>query len=252
MNRPSSFDEMTTPDGVPRPAYEKLARWLEALPLERLRQKHDEASVLFRRLGITFLVYGREGGSERLIPFDVVPRIFAADEWRLLSEGSVQRVRALNMFLDDLYHDGEILAAGIVPSELVLANDEYQPQMHGLDLPRRIYTHIAGIDIVRVSENEFYVLEDNLRSPSGVSYMLENRHIMMRLFPELFADVAVRPVDHYPDDLLRNLRAVAPPGVDEPTVVLLTGMSRLLLKFVQQALLVEQATQPWPSVQGRG
>lgn len=239
MTRPSSFDEMLAPDGGARPAYEQLARWLERLPPDRLRQKHDEASVLFRRLGITFLVYGAEGGSERLIPFDVVPRIFAADEWRLLSEGSVQRVRALNMFLDDLYHDREILAAAIVPGELVLANEEYQPQMHGLDLPRRIYTHVAGIDIVRVSENEFYVLEDNLRSPSGVSYMLENRHVMMRLFPELFADVAVRPVDHYPDELLRNLRAVAPPGVDEPTVVLLTP-GRYNSAYFEHAFLADQ------------
>ncbi len=239
MNQASSFDEMRAPDGAARPAYEQLARWLERLPPGRLRQKHDEASVLFRRLGITFLVYGAEDGSERLIPFDVVPRIFTADEWRQLSEGSVQRVRALNMFLDDLYHDREILAAAIVPGELVLANEEYQPQMHGLHLPRRIYIHVAGIDIVRVSENEFYVLEDNLRSPSGVSYMLENRHVMMRLFPELFADVAVRPVDHYPDELLRNLRAVAPPGVDEPTVVLLTP-GRYNSAYFEHAFLADQ------------
>jgi uncharacterized circularly permuted ATP-grasp superfamily protein len=239
MTRPPSFDEMRAPDGASRPAYAHLVRWLEGLSPERLRQKNDGASMLFRRLGITFLVYGREGGSERLIPFDVVPRVFAADEWELLSEGSVQRVRALNMFLDDLYHEGEIIAAGIVPSELVFANDEYQPQMHGLDLPRRIYTHIAGIDIVRVSENEFYVLEDNLRSPSGVSYMLENRHVMMRLFPELFADVAVRPVDHYPDDLLRNLRAVAPPGIEQPTVVLLT-LGRYNSAYFEHAFLADQ------------
>jgi uncharacterized circularly permuted ATP-grasp superfamily protein len=239
MTKASSFDEMLAPDGAARPAYARLREWLDGLPPGRLSQKNDEASMLFRRLGITFLVYGADGGSERLIPFDVVPRVFAAGEWKRLADGSVQRVRALNMFLHDLYHDREILAAGIVPADLVLANDQYQPHMHGLDLPQRIYTHVAGIDIVRVSENEFYVLEDNLRSPSGVSYMLENRHMMMRLFPELFADIGVRPVDHYPDELLRNLRAVAPSGVDEPTVVLLTP-GRYNAAYFEHAFLADQ------------
>ena len=239
MTKASSFDEMLAPDGGARPAYARLREWLDGLPPDRLSQKNDEASMLFRRLGITFLVYGADGGSERLIPFDVVPRVFAAGEWKRLADGSVQRVRALNMFLHDLYHDREILAAGIVPADLVLVNDQYQPHMHGLDLPQRIYTHVAGIDIVRVSENEFYVLEDNLRSPSGVSYMLENRHMMMRLFPELFADIGVRPVDHYPDELLRNLRAVAPSGVDEPTVVLLTP-GRYNAAYFEHAFLADQ------------
>ena len=173
-------------------------------------------------MGITFLVYGLEGSNERLIPFDVIPRVFSAPEWDLLSRGSIQRVRALNMFLDDLYHGAEIVKAGKIPADLVFNNAYYQIQMHGLDVPGGVYAHIAGIDLVRVDENEFYVLEDNLRSPSGVSYMLENRAIMMRLFPELFAGNAVAPVDHYPDELLRNLRAVAPHATGEPTVVLLT------------------------------
>jgi uncharacterized circularly permuted ATP-grasp superfamily protein len=152
----------------------------------------------------------------------VIPRVFSASEWDLLSRGSVQRVRALNMFLHDLYHEAEIVRAGKIPAELVFNNDYYQIQMHGLDVPGGVYTHIAGIDLVRVSETEFYVLEDNLRSPSGVSYMLENRSIMMRLFPELFAQNRVAPVDHYGEELLRNLRAVAPRGVSDPTVALLT------------------------------
>lgn len=222
MPKTKFFNEMRADDNTVRAAYADIARWLDSLPEGHLGIKTEEAELLFRRMGITFLVYGREGSNERLIPFDVIPRVFSAPEWDLLSKGSVQRVRALNMFLDDLYHGAEIVRAGKIPAELVFNNDYYQIQMHGLDVPGGVYAHIAGIDLVRVSESEFYVLEDNLRAPSGVSYMLENRAIMMRLFPELFNDNAVAPVDHYPDELLRNLRAVAPPGVGEPTVVLLT------------------------------
>lgn len=216
------FNEMLADDYSVRDAYGDIAAWLDGQPDGQLALKTEEAELLFRRMGITFLVYGREGSNERLIPFDVIPRVFTAPEWDLLSEGSIQRVRALNMFLHDLYHDAEIVRAGKIPAELVFNNDYYQIQMHGLDVTGGVYAHIAGIDLVRVSESEFYVLEDNLRAPSGVSYMLENRAIMMRLFPELFDGNAVAPVDHYPGELLRNLRAVAPPGVGEPTVVLLT------------------------------
>ena len=222
MPKTQFFNEMRADDNTVRAAYSDIARWLDSLPEGQLGIKTEEAELLFRRMGITFLVYGREGSNERLIPFDVIPRVFSATEWDLLSKGSIQRVRALNMFLDDLYHGAEIVRAGKIPAELVFNNDYYQIQMHGLDVPGGVYAHIAGIDLVRVSESEFYVLEDNLRAPSGVSYMLEIRAIMMRLFPELFNDNAVAPVDHYPDELLRNLRAVAPPGVGEPTVVLLT------------------------------
>ena len=222
MPKTQFFNEMRADDNTVRAAYSDIARWLDSLPEGQLGIKTEEAELLFRRMGITFLVYGREGSTERLIPLDVIPRVFSATEWDLLSKGSIQRVRALNMFLDDLYHGAEIVRAGKIPAELVFNNDYYQIQMHGLDVPGGVYAHIAGIDLVRVSESEFYVLEDNLRAPSGVSYMLEIRAIMMRLFPELFNDNAVAPVDHYPDELLRNLRAVAPPGVGEPTVVLLT------------------------------
>jgi uncharacterized circularly permuted ATP-grasp superfamily protein len=216
------FDEMTCPDGTSRPAYRHLSDWVKSSTQDRLRQRSAEAEVLFRRLGITFVVYGDEDGTERLIPFDVIPRVFSADEWRRLSDGTIQRVRALNMFLHDIYHDQNAIRAGIVPDDLILANAQYQPQMQGLDVPGGTYTHVAGIDIVRVSENEFFVLEDNLRSPSGVAYMLENRQVMMRLFPELFSEMRIAPVDHYPDVLLRTLRGVAPGGAGEPTVVLLT------------------------------
>ena len=216
------FDEMNLPDGEIRSAYRALAAWLRDTPVERLESKREEAEFLFRRLGITFLVYGREGGTERLIPFDIIPRIFSAEEWQHLSAGSIQRVRALNMFIHDIYHEREIIRAGVLPADVLLANALLEPHMHGLDVPRGVYVHVAGIDIVRVGEDRFYVLEDNLRSPSGVSYMLENRNAMMRLFPDLFARVDVAPVEHYPQELLRNLRATAPPGVDDPTVVLLT------------------------------
>ena len=216
------FDEMNLPDGEVRSAYRALAAWLDETPVERLKSKRDEAEMLFRRLGITFLVYGQEGGSERLIPFDIIPRIFSAREWQHLSAGLIQRVRALNMFIHDIYHDREIIRAGVLPAQTLLANALLEPHMYGLDVPRGVYVHVAGIDVVRVAEDRFYVLEDNLRSPSGVSYMLENRNTMMRLFPDLFSRVGVAAVEHYPQELLRNLRATAPEGVDDPTVVVLT------------------------------
>lgn len=222
MPETSFFNEMLAEDHSVRDAYRDIAKWLDGLPEGQLALKTEEAELLFRRMGITFLVYGRGGSNERLIPFDVIPRVFTAPEWDLLSRGSIQRVRALNMFLHDIYHGAEIVRAGKIPADLVFNNDYFQIQMHGLDVPGGVYAHIAGIDLVRVSESEFYVLEDNLRAPSGVSYMLENRAIMMRLFPELFDGNAISPVDHYPDELLRNLRAVAPDGMGEPTVALLT------------------------------
>lgn len=216
------FDEMTLDEGGVRNAYAAYAQWLEETSTERLTRKHEQADIMFRRLGITFTVYGRDEGTERLIPFDVIPRILDASEWDILSRGVIQRVDALNAFMHDIYHDQDILHAGKVPAELVLTNVAYQPQMLGHDVARRVYAHVAGVDVVRVGEREFYVLEDNVRTPSGVSYMLEDRQTMMRLFPELFANHAIQPVDRYPDELLRNLQSVAPLGIDEPTVVLMT------------------------------
>ena len=216
------YDEMQTPEGGVRPHYEAFAGWLGRTPAARIAQKREEAERAFHRVGITFAVYGEDAGSERLIPFDIVPRIIPADEWKMLDRGLRQRVRALNAFLHDVYHEQEILAAGIVPRERVLGNKQYRREMHGIDVPGEIYAHIAGVDIVRAGEGEYYVLEDNLRVPSGVSYMLENRKMMMRLLPELFATQPIRPVQHYPDLLLENLRAVAPAGEDAPTVAVLT------------------------------
>jgi uncharacterized circularly permuted ATP-grasp superfamily protein len=219
---PDAFDEMRDGAGRVRSHYRGFERWLAGMPAGRIAEKRAEADLLFRRVGITFAVYGEEAGAERLIPFDIVPRIITADEWRLLFRGLRQRVTALNAFIADIYHDQEILKAGRIPPEQVLCNTQYRPEMQGIEVPGDIYAHIAGIDVIRAGEGEFMVLEDNLRVPSGVSYMLEDRKVMMRLFPELFASYAVEPVEHYPDILLDNLRSVAPPGVSDPTVVLLT------------------------------
>jgi len=219
---PVSYDEMLDARGAPWPHYLAFDRWLKATASARLEQKRREAEVLFHRVGITFAVYGEKEGAERLIPFDIVPRIIPAAEWRMLDAGLRQRVKALNLFINDVYHDQEILRAGKVPKDLILRNAEYKPVMQGMDVPGGIYSHISGIDIVRAGQGEYYVLEDNLRVPSGVSYMIENRRMMMRLFPELFALHPVAPVEHYPDLLLDVLRSVAPDAVEWPTVAVLT------------------------------
>ncbi len=216
------YDEMHHPDGSIRPHYQPFADWLAATPAGRIAQKREEAERAFHRLGITFAVYGEEAGTERLIPFDLVPRIIPASEWASLERGLLQRVQALNLFLHDIYHEQKIIAAGRVPAERVLGNTQYRPEMQGLNLPGGIYAHITGVDLVRAGEGEWYVLEDNMRVPSGVSYMLENRRMMMRLLPELFATQSIRPVQHYPDMLLKTLHAVSPAGEDSPTVTVLT------------------------------
>jgi len=216
------YDEMLDSAGAPRPHCRHYYRWLRAQPPEHLARKRTEADALFHRVGITFAVHGEHQGTERLIPFDIVPRILPAHEWERLAQGLKQRARALNAFLGDIYHEQRILRAGRIPPEQVLCNPQYRPEMQHLDLPGGIYAHISGIDVVRDQDGTFCVLEDNLRVPSGVSYMLENRKMMMRLFPELFARDAIEPVEHYPDVLHQNLRSVAPVGVTEPTVVLLT------------------------------
>ena len=217
-----SYDEMQTPEGEVRAHYRPFADWLGRTTPDRIAQKREEAERAFHRVGITFAVYGEDSGNERLIPFDLVPRIIPGDEWATLERGLKQRISALNAFLGDIYHGQRILAAGLIPSERVLGNAQYRREMQGMNVPGGIYAHIAGVDIVRADGGRFYVLEDNLRVPSGVSYMLENRKMMMRLFPELFATQAIRPVQHYPDVLLENLRGVAPDGHDRPTVAVLT------------------------------
>ncbi|MEM9780931.1 MAG: circularly permuted type 2 ATP-grasp protein [Pseudomonadota bacterium] len=217
------FDEMTRADGSIRPAYAEVSQWIDRVGIDTLRRRSAEAEAIFRRIGITFAVYGEGGDPERLIPFDLIPRVFSAAEWRRLDRGIRQRAQALNAFLYDVYHRGEILRAGVVPEGLVYQNDAFQPAMVGVEPPGRVYSHIVGIDIVRTGESAFMVLEDNCRTPSGVSYMLENREIMMRMFPDLFSGGGVEPVDRYPDDLRATLEEVAPPACkQDPTVVLLT------------------------------
>jgi uncharacterized circularly permuted ATP-grasp superfamily protein len=218
-----AFDEMTGADGGLRPAYRELARWLEQVPADALEFRRREAEVLFRRIGITFAIYGEAEGQERLIPFDVLPRIIAAAEWEVVRKGLEQRLNAINRFVSDVYGRREILKAGIIPEDLIFQNPVFRPEMNAKRVPHDIYVHIGGIDIVRTDAESFYVLEDNVRTPSGVSYMLENREIMLRLFPELFARHRVAPVENYPDELLATLNSVAPRmASSEPTVVLLT------------------------------
>lgn len=235
----TKFDEMFAGRGQIRSSYRGFADWLHARPGEELAQKRAEANLLFRRVGITFAVYGDKDGAERLIPFDTIPRIISAQEWESMARGLRQRVKALNMFLHDIYHEQNILKAGIVPAEQVLANQGYQVAMQGLDLPNQVYANIAGIDLIRDKDGSYYVLEDNLRTPSGVSYMLEDRKMMMRLFPELFSSHAVAPVEHYPDLLLETLRAAAPTNVHSPTVVVLTP-GRYNSAYFEHAFLAQQ------------
>jgi uncharacterized circularly permuted ATP-grasp superfamily protein len=231
-----------TPDAV-RDHYGAYERWLARQPGDVMKSRREEAEVIFRRVGITFAVYGEKdeegSGTERLIPFDVVPRVIPAAEWRQLEAGLRQRVRALNLYIHDVYHEQQIVKAGRIPADEIFRNSQYRPEMHGVDVASNIYAHIAGIDVVRAGAGEYYVLEDNLRVPSGVSYMLENRKMMMRLFPDLFGRNRVAPVEHYPDLLLENLRSVAPTGVDDPVVVLLTpGMHNSA--YFEHAFLSQQ------------
>jgi uncharacterized circularly permuted ATP-grasp superfamily protein len=223
---PAFYAEAFDETGLPGPClqqYGLVRRWLDETPREFLLHKRREAELLFRRTGITFSVYSEGGNPERLIPFDIVPRILHAKEWAWLARGLTQRVKALNAFVGDVYHGREILAAGKMPAALVLLNDGLAAEMQGFDPPGGVYVHVAGIDLVRVGPNDFYVLEDNCRIPSGVSYMLENREAMMRLFPNLCAQHRIAPVSHYPEELHGALREVAPPScAGEPVIALLT------------------------------
>ncbi len=246
-----SFDEMNTGSGggeqAVREHYRTYQKWLTEQDDDVMRSQREEAEMIFRRVGITFAVYGAnddgKSGTERLIPFDLIPRVIPAHEWAELEKGLRQRVTAMNRFIHDVYHGQEILRAGIVPADQVLKNVQFRPEMMGVDLPFNTYSHIAGVDIVRAANADgsgsYFVLEDNLRVPSGVSYMLENRKMMMRLFPQLFSSHRVEPVAHYPDMLLETLRAVAPAAALDPTVVVLTpGMYNSA--YFEHAFLAQQ------------
>jgi uncharacterized circularly permuted ATP-grasp superfamily protein len=210
-------------DSGVRPPYARLEDWTRTMPASLRQMKQAEAEALFRRIGITFAVYGEGGDPDRLIPFDMFPRVFTAAEWLRLERGIKQRARALNAFLVDVYSRAEIVRAGRVPAKLVYQNAAYEKAVVGFVPPKGVYSHIVGIDIVRTGPEDFFVLEDNCRTPSGVSYMLENREIMMRMFPELFRENRIEPVDHYPGLLRRTLASVAPAKCDrDPVVVILT------------------------------
>ncbi|MFN0264061.1 circularly permuted type 2 ATP-grasp protein [Tepidamorphus sp. 3E244] len=222
MSKPA-FDEMNGFGDEVRPAYRALKAWLDETPPELLEQRRLEAEALFRRFGITFAVYGEKDAEERLIPFDLIPRVLSTPEWKILEDGLTQRVQAINALITDLYGKRDILKAGIIPEELIFANDAYRPEMIGVEIPGGVPVCIAGIDIVRVDAEKFYVLEDNARTPSGVSYMLDNREAMHLLFPEIIAENRVRPVERYPDELLAVLKSLAPPKASsDPTIAVLT------------------------------
>lgn len=218
------FDEMLASADGPRQPYEAYYDWFNREDIKALRRKSSEAETFFRRIGITFNVYGQDEADERLIPFDIVPRIIAAKEWRTLERGIEQRVRAINAFLHDIYHRQEILRAGRIPKEIIAGNEAFLPEMVGVKPPGGVYTHIVGTDLVRTGQDEFYVLEDNARTPSGVSYMLENRETMLHMFPELFTKLNVRPVSAYPQLLRRSLADCAPQNSpnNKPVVAVLT------------------------------
>ena len=217
------FDEMLLGEDGVRAPYAEYQKWFSHEDVSRLSKKSKEAEAFFRRTGITFNVYGQAAAQERLIPFDLIPRIIANREWTKLSKGIEQRVRGVNAFLHDIYHRQEILRAGVVPVDLIAKNAAFLPQMIGVTPPGKVYTHIVGTDIVRTGEDDFFVLEDNARTPSGVSYMLENRETMLQMFPELFSQIKVQPVSDYPKNLRRSLAACAPAGCNgKPTVAILT------------------------------
>ncbi len=236
------YDEMFGLNGardVPLSHYTNYERWAKTYSTHAMEAKRAQADAAFRQVGITFAVYGDEAGTERLIPFDLIPRVIPAQEWAMLEKGLKQRVRALNLFIHDVYHGQRIVKAGVVPASQIYLNAQYRAQMQGVSVAGDNYCHIAGIDIVRAGEGEFYVLEDNLRVPSGVSYMLEDRKMMMRLFPDAFSALPISPIEHYPDMLLETLRSSAPAGVDAPSVVVLTpGMYNSA--YFEHAFLAQQ------------
>ena len=236
------YDELFASDGTPRPGVEVLIRKIDSLPEGELLRRQDAAEQAIFDLGITFTVYGHEDGTEKIFPFDIIPRVVPAQEWKILEEGLKQRITALNLFIDDIYHDQRILKENVVPREIIESATEYCPACMGIAPPRGIWCHITGSDLVRDSTGEFYVLEDNLRCPSGVSYVLANRHILKRTFPEVFAALRVRPVDDYPTKLLNMLLDVAPHGGrsgGRPVAALLTP-GRYNSAYFEHSFLAQQ------------
>src|SRR3984893_9233170 len=217
-----SYDEMFEAEGLPRPHYRALYEMLLSLPIEEMRRRKQAADTSFLHQGITFTVYGREEGTERIFPHDLLPRIVTNAEWEIIERGLTQRITALNLFLRDIYNEGRCLADGVVPREIVYSCKHYRRQMREFDVPKNIYITVVGTDLIRLPDGRFAVLEDNLRVPSGVSYMLTSRQVMRRVFPSLFGSYGVRPIDNYGQELLSTLVALAPAGRSEPVIVLLT------------------------------
>jgi uncharacterized circularly permuted ATP-grasp superfamily protein len=242
MMKNRGYDELWGADGAggtPRPEFSGLASWLEETPLPELQRRQQSAEATFRQMGITFAVYGEEEASERIIPFDIVPRIFTASEWQKLSAGLSQRVESINAFLTDIYGAQKIVADGIIPADLILTNPQFRPEVVGTKPPHDIWSHICGIDLVRTGRDDFWVLEDNARTPSGVSYMLENREAMIRLCPELFRRYHVEPVDSYPDLLHETLRSVAPPGAGSDPVCIILTPGRFNSAYYEHSFLAD-------------
>ena len=240
MEKTPNFDEMWGSDARLRAPYQQFHDWLTGEEPRRLRAKQREAEELFRLTGIPFNVYGRSEAEERLIPFDIIPRIISDREWARVTRGIEQRVRAINAFLHDIYHGQEILKAGRIPKEMISRNPAFEPRMIGVSPPGGIYTHIVGTDLVRTGPDDFFVLEDNARTPSGVSYMLENRETMMQMFPELFSHNRVRDVQSYPADLRRSLSACAPDATDGKPVVAVLTPGIYNSAFYEHAFLADQ------------
>ncbi len=217
-----AYDEMFTAEGEIRPQYRLLLDTFRSLPTEELLRRKHSADTSFFTQGVTFTVYGRKEGTERIFPYDLLPRIITGAEWRTIEKGLIQRITALNQFLADVYHEGKILQSGTVPREIVYSCKHFRREMRGLQVPRNVYIAVTGTDLLRLNDGSFAVLEDNLRVPSGVSYMLSSRRVMKRTFPNIFREYGVRPIEHYPQVLLASLRSLAPEGRPEPTIVLLT------------------------------
>ncbi|MCB0155179.1 MAG: circularly permuted type 2 ATP-grasp protein, partial [Anaerolineae bacterium] len=218
----SAYDELFSTADQPRPHYQALHRHLLNLPVDELNRRQKAADLSFLQQGITFTVYNNDEGTERIFPYDLLPRIITNSEWRTIEQGLKQRLTALNKFLHDIYHEGKILSDGIVPRDMIYSSKHFRREMRGVNLPRKVYVAVAGTDLVRVDDGRFVVLEDNLRVPSGVSYMLANRQVMKQVFPGQFRNYGVRPIMNYGQELLKTLRSLAPPGVDEPNIALLT------------------------------
>ena len=233
------FDEMLE-DGLPRESYARYFEWYQNQDSQFLKRKMIEAEAVFRRTGITFNVYGEKDADERLIPFDIIPRIIAAREWDRLTLGIEQRVKAINAFIFDIYHNQEILKAGIIPSNLIEKNEAFLPQMIGFTPPGKVYTHIVGVDLVRTSSDDFLVLEDNARTPSGVSYMLENRETMLQMFPELFTRDKVQRVSNYPQKLRQSLEACAPQKCEDKPVIAVLTPGIFNSAYFEHAFLADQ------------